>query len=221
MSPPAPRSRSAEASDRAAQVEGRPAPPDPGAAGALPGLADLTAYGRRLLALWGRPGLVYTLSYNRRMRTRAGAAFPLRHHIDLNPRLLAREPRVCHEVFAHELAHLVVHADHGLAVRPHGPEWRALMRAAGFEPRVRHDLDVRGLQRRRRWLYLYLCTGCSESWFGRRARPGRPCPHCGPGRVRVLRAPSGAAGRRALEQLARDHAAGPLRASPKSLRRRR
>lgn len=198
----------------------RPARAERGSGDALPALTELTAYGRELLALWGRPGLAYTLRYNRRMRTRAGAAFPLRHHIDLNPRLLAGEPAACREVFAHELAHLVVHADHGLGVRPHGPEWRALMRAAGFEPRARHGFDVRR-SRRRRWLYLFLCARCPESWFGRRAQPARCCPRCGPGSVRVLRALRTPAGRRALEDLARAHAAGPLRAGPQSLRRRR
>jgi SprT protein len=37
-------------------------------------------------------------------------------------------------VLCHELAHLAVHRLHGRSAKPHGPEWRALMQAAGYPP---------------------------------------------------------------------------------------
>jgi predicted SprT family Zn-dependent metalloprotease len=43
-------------------------------------------------------------------------------------------------VLCHELAHLAARERHGDRIRPHGPEWKALMRAAGYEPKTRLPL---------------------------------------------------------------------------------
>jgi hypothetical protein len=43
------------------------------------------------------------------------------------------------EVLCHELAHVAVYRLHGRAVRPHGPEWKGLVAAAGFKPRARFE----------------------------------------------------------------------------------
>jgi predicted SprT family Zn-dependent metalloprotease len=41
------------------------------------------------------------------------------------------------EVLCHEVAHVAVHELHGSDCRPHGSEWKALMRTAGYPARTR------------------------------------------------------------------------------------
>mgnify|MGYP001818016493 CR=1 FL=1 len=59
----------------------------------------------------------------------------------------------------HETAHLVTLRLFGAGVKPHGREWRAVMRLFGTEPRRCHDYDVEGLQARRIRRFHYRC-GC-------------------------------------------------------------
>jgi predicted SprT family Zn-dependent metalloprotease len=39
---------------------------------------------------------------------------------------------ILEEVLCHELAHVAVYRLHGRSVRPHGPEWKRLVRQVGF-----------------------------------------------------------------------------------------
>ncbi|MCB1723603.1 MAG: SprT-like domain-containing protein [Gammaproteobacteria bacterium] len=60
---------------------------------------------------------------------------------------------------AHEVAHVVTAACHG-RVRPHGGEWRTVMRHLGIDnPRRCHTyaLGARDVRRQRRWLYQCAC----------------------------------------------------------------
>jgi SprT protein len=60
----------------------------------------------------------------------------------------------------HEVAHYVTDALYGLrSVRPHGPEWRAVMRAFGAEPAATCRYDLAGIPVRRQRRYSYQC-GC-------------------------------------------------------------
>lgn len=98
---------------------------------------------------WGIPEMRkdFRWSWNPRLRTTAGRAFLSEDRIELNPRLLAREPAVVRAVVVHEFAHLVQRR-RAPRESQHGPVWRALMRAAGHEPRASHTLPVDGLRRR-------------------------------------------------------------------------
>lgn len=61
---------------------------------------------------------------------------------------------------AHEVAHLVTTACHG-RVRPHGPEWQAVMAHLGIARPTRcHDyaLDESEVRRQRRWSYACACS---------------------------------------------------------------
>lgn len=76
------------------------------------------------------------------------------------------------EILCHEAAHAAVYEMHGADVRPHGEEWEALMRIAGFEPRMRIPVVVQGPSReaaRRRVYWVHRCPGCDRS--RRAARP--------------------------------------------------
>ena len=60
----------------------------------------------------------------------------------------------------HEVAHYIVHCRHGLhRVRPHGPEWQAVMAAFGADATVTGDFDLSGIptRRQRRWRYHCDC----------------------------------------------------------------
>lgn len=133
------------------------------------------------------------------MRTRAGVAWLDERAVELNPTLLAENPSKIDEILAHELAHIVVWRRHGSTASEHGPEWRSLMRAAGFVPSRFHGLDVRQVRRvRRRYYYLHMCSRCTSWWIARRVRRDRDCSSCGPGEVEILRAPATSEGLAAL-----------------------
>jgi SprT protein len=58
----------------------------------------------------------------------------------------------------HEVAHYVVHEVFGgRRVKPHGREWRLLMKAFGANPRATFDLDLEGVPQRRQRTHPYRC----------------------------------------------------------------
>ena len=115
----------------------------------LPSPDQLLKYGEDLLLRWQRHDLLdkIQMRWNSRMRTRAGVAYLVSRRIELNPRLLAQNPEMIYECFAHELAHIVVYSQYERQARAHGKEWRALMRAVGFEPETVHYMDVSAFRR--------------------------------------------------------------------------
>lgn len=86
----------------------------------------------------------------------------------------------------HEVAHVAIHRRHNrgrVRVRPHGPEWKALMRAFGVNDETCHNLPVTPTRQLRR--FRYAC-GCDEpAWLTsirhRRAQNGTAyrCRRCG------------------------------------------
>ena len=113
----------------------------------------------------------------------AGQAHFGRGGLRFNPQLLA-ENRLAFftEVIPHEMAHwLVHHLAEGPQARPHGREWRHVMRALyGLEPRATHVFDTRTASPAP---YRYRCA-CRDHFFSRRrhasARAGRDyfCRKC-------------------------------------------
>lgn len=77
-----------------------------------------------------------------------------------NDALLHRYPEEFFgQVVAHEVAHAVAHWIYGRQIRPHGPEWRAIMQEVlGVPPQVRHRMEVQRQPRRR---HAYGC-GCER-----------------------------------------------------------
>lgn len=62
----------------------------------------------------------------------------------------------------HEVAHYVVHQVYRRGrVRPHGPEWQAVMGAFGADPTVTFNLDISDIPQRRERRHRYLCA-CRE-----------------------------------------------------------
>lgn len=92
------------------------------------------------------------------------------------------------DTVAHEVAHSIVYRRFGLGRdrrRPHGPEWREVMQWLGFEPRVTHDSDLRGVPVRRTRRYAYRCSCQVYALGARRHRSAQSgeriyyCRRCG------------------------------------------
>jgi predicted SprT family Zn-dependent metalloprotease len=86
---------------------------------------------------WGVPSLArdVAIDLNPRLRTAVARYRKEGEFVELGPRFLALRTRKA-EVLAHELAHVAVTRLFGKTARPHGDEWRSLVRAVGFVPRI-------------------------------------------------------------------------------------
>lgn len=120
------------------------------------------------------------------LRGRAAGMYRVRsgrREIRYNPHIFARyfNDNLANTV-PHEVAHYVIDVLHGLrSVRPHGTEWRAVMRAFGAEPTVtcRYDLDGIPVRRQRRFRYRCACmTHRVSTVRHRRIQDGRVRYHC-------------------------------------------
>jgi predicted SprT family Zn-dependent metalloprotease len=143
----------------------------------------LRSRARRWGELWGVPDLAdsVTVELSRRFRSSLGLCRPAEGRVRLAAHLANGRPELLEEVLCHELAHVAVYRLHGRSVRPHGPEWKGLVRAAGFEPRVRFQRDEGGFparapRRRSRWEHR--CPVCqARRVAGRPVRNWR-CVEC-------------------------------------------
>ncbi|GLP95576.1 SprT family zinc-dependent metalloprotease [Paraferrimonas sedimenticola] len=73
----------------------------------------------------------------------AGSAYLTSNRLRFHPVLYKdNQQAFLQEVVPHEVCHLVCHQVYG-KVRPHGPEWRALMaQVFGLNPKATHSFDV-------------------------------------------------------------------------------
>lgn len=80
--------------------------------------------------------------------------------IRYNPYLFAKYPHDSLTVTVpHEVAHYITERLYGLRrVRPHGPEWRAVMRDFGVDPAATADHDLDGIPGRRQRRHPYRCA---------------------------------------------------------------
>jgi SprT protein len=59
----------------------------------------------------------------------------------------------------HEVAHFVVHELYGLrGIKPHGPQWQAVMARFGADAAVTFNLDLAGIPRRQQQTHPYRCA---------------------------------------------------------------
>lgn len=156
---------------------------------------------RTLVAGWS--ALPYTddirVTFSSSLLTSLGRCNPALARITLHPCLLAESRPRLPEVLCHELAHILVYRLFGVDAKPHGLEWQALVRAAGFDPST--SLVVQAPQRRPyprriRYAVLHACPVCHTTRHARRAVPRWRCAECVaaglPGELVVSRIPSDA-----------------------------
>lgn len=117
----------------------------------------------------------YVVEYSSRLRNSLGRCRPESNRISLHPRLRSELAHLHAEVVCHELAHLAVYRQHGRAVRPHGPEWKALVREAGFEPR---RMVMAMPEPGDGAVYEHRCPVCQMTRVSRRRQKRWRCAHC-------------------------------------------
>jgi predicted SprT family Zn-dependent metalloprotease len=136
------------------------------------------------LELWGIPGFetLVRIRYNPRLRTTIARWVTRQKTVEVGRRF-KQDRRRRAEVLCHELAHAAVTAIYGSTVQPHGPEWRDLVRLAGFELRA-SESRVRSQKMPTRNgnesppLYEHRCPVCQSVRFGRKPAASWRCLEC-------------------------------------------
>jgi predicted SprT family Zn-dependent metalloprotease len=130
--------------------------------------------------LWRVTGLGKTveLSFSKRLTKSLGTARRKSGVIRLHSGLLAGRRALLLEALCHEVAHIAAYKLHGLKAKPHGPEWRALVEAAGYKATIalRHPSIVPA--RKLKATYRYSCPVCHTAYFSRRKSSRLRCGHC-------------------------------------------
>jgi SprT protein len=150
---------------------------------------ELTAETRTSLHLWlhtwDTPDLATQtrIELSPRLTRSLGRCYPDRRLIRIASHVAQSTNGLLHEVLCHELAHLAARELHGPRIRPHGPEWKALMRAAGYDPKTKlpsPDGAPRRRGRRSRYVYLYVhrCPVCQLSRTAKRVVRRWRCAAC-------------------------------------------
>lgn len=174
----------------------------------LPSVDELERRAAELLAAWRVRDTAVRVVWNGSLTTTAGRAFCRNGRVELNPTLLAKALDQLAMVLTHEAAHIAAFRLFGPNVAAHGRHWRALMRLAGHEPSITHDIPIddvcapqRRVVRRRRYVYLRVCEACGDRQLMVAVRYGR-CGGCSAREAfLVMKAPAGPAGTAALQRL--------------------
>jgi len=129
--------------------------------------------------LWGRPGLASSviIQFSGRLRSSLGRTRVDVRRVRLNPLLASANEQLLDEVLCHELAHIAVYENYGAHVKPHGPEWTALVRQAGFEPRLRISIAVEKPPTTTR-RFEHLCPICQTVRYAKRSMSQWRCKSC-------------------------------------------
>ena len=118
------------------------------------------------------------IGFSNRITRSLGRTQPAAKIIRLNPLLQTRLSHLLEEVLCHELAHIAAYHLHGDSIRPHGPEWRALVQAAGFEPRVRIDADLDWPSPPHVKCYTHRCPVCHAVRVAKKPMARWRCGEC-------------------------------------------
>jgi len=138
----------------------------------------------RWMKKWRVPKLRRHVAFrqNPRLRVTVARWVVASQCVELGPRFFKLR-RHQQEILCHELAHAAAVAKYGPRVSAHGPEWRALVRAAGFEPKARwlstreNTARVKEPDRPAR-LFEHRCPVCQSVRFARRAMTRWRCVAC-------------------------------------------
>lgn len=149
-------------------------------------MSELPESLRSLLAdwakLWEVSGLEAELevSFSPRLKRSLGRCRPAAARITLKAELRGGPPERLAEVLCHEAAHVAVYRKYGPVARAHGAEWQALVRAAGYEPRIRAQAPTgeAGAAPTGRLEYEHRCPVCHTVRYARRPVTRWRCAEC-------------------------------------------
>jgi len=130
-------------------------------------------------SLWGCPDLARSvvIQFSDRLKSSLGRARVDVRNVRLNSLLASANEQLLDEVLCHELAHIAIYERFGTSVKPHGPEWVALVRQAGFEPRLRHSIAGEKPQTATR-RFEHLCPVCQTVRYAKRSMTRWRCESC-------------------------------------------
>lgn len=162
----------------------------------LPIDAALRSWGR----LWKDPELPRQLSvtFSRRLRVTLGRCTPATGRVVLSERLKSGSASRLLEVLCHEAAHVAAFRRHGRGAAPHGEEWAALVRQAGFSPAstaVAEKKARKPAKTRASYPFAHVCPVCHTRRYARRPVSRWRCAECVSagldGKLMVERVPAG------------------------------
>ena len=134
--------------------------------------------------LWELPALASAVSvaFSRRLRTTLGRSTPATRRVVMNAALLDGADARLLEVLCHELAHVATYLRYGAAARPHGPEWAALVRQAGYPPATHAAVSTvrraASAPRPQHYSVVHTCPVCQTRRFARRPVRRWRCAEC-------------------------------------------
>ena len=132
---------------------------------------------------WRTPSLPQRvkISFSLRLRKSLGRVRPQSGIITLNAKLASAPRAITLEILCHEAAHVAAFLLHGSDAKPHGPEWRTLVRAAGYQPSTSLKcpwLTQPTAPRATSHRYRYCCPVCQTDFFVRRRNSHLHCSIC-------------------------------------------
>lgn len=133
---------------------------------------------------WGISGLEDDLivRFDHRLSRSLGLCRPQSNMITLNPNLRDVPWAQVEEVLCHETAHVAVYRLYGRACKPHGKEWAALVKMAGYLPRVRLPHALALTEQRKRQSspvsFEHKCPVCHMVRYARRSVSRWRCALC-------------------------------------------
>jgi predicted SprT family Zn-dependent metalloprotease len=136
---------------------------------------------------WRTPGLanLTRVTFSPRLERTLGRCVPATGRVTLTTRLRRGSRERLLETLCHEVAHVAAYLLYGNTARPHGPEWTALVRAAGFDPvthaRSRHHASKQArptTSKPSRYTVVHTCPVCQYRRFARRTIPAWRCRTC-------------------------------------------
>jgi predicted SprT family Zn-dependent metalloprotease len=104
--------------------------------------------------------------------------YDIKYYLKLNHGLYRRHKRYIEEIILpHEFCHLVCASRYGESVKPHGPEWQALMLQLRLDPDPYHDLDVQDMEY---WKFrnVFRCSICKQHTELTRYMSRQPLRYC-------------------------------------------
>lgn len=137
----------------------------------------------RWARLWRAPSLTarVQVDFSPRLRRSLGRTRPHSGQIRLHARLAGAPRPLRLQVLCHEVAHVAVRLRFGARSKPHGPEWRSLIAAAGFVPATTLAIpgfptpSARAVPRVRS---RYRCPVCQSIYWHNQRRRQLTCAHC-------------------------------------------
>lgn len=131
---------------------------------------------------WRVPALLQQISLRRNdsLRTTIARWRENEKCLELGPRFFRMRRRRA-EILCHELAHSAAIRIYGQEVSPHGPEWKALVTAAGYLPsstlKTSNPSSLTPHRRQSTW-YEHRCPVCHAVRFAKKRMPQWRCPEC-------------------------------------------